>query len=61
MGDEIRNLTEILDALGVGWKWSGLCVWTDKAAETYAEELASWGFRWSMKRGAWYYRYNGGM
>lgn len=61
MSNEVRGFTSVMDALGISWSWSGLCVWLGSEADAYAEELEGFGCRWSVKRGAWYYRYNGGM
>ena len=36
MSAEVKGCTEYLDALGVGWYWSGLCVWMDESAARYA-------------------------
>ncbi len=59
MSAEVKGCTEYLDALGVGWYWSGLCVWMDESAARYAGELMSIGAQWSMKRGAYYFRFGG--
>lgn len=61
MSKEIREFTTYMDALGVGWEWSGLCVWLDEEASRYGDQLQTLGCRWSVKRQAWYLRYNGGM
>lgn len=51
-----RGAAQWLDALGVPYEWSGLCLWLGSESERYAAELVAFGFRWSQKRGAWYWR-----
>lgn len=59
MSAEVSNCISCMEALGIGCFWSGLCVWLDDEAQRYAGELYAMGAHWSIKRGAFYFRFGG--
>lgn len=56
MSTYTKSAADYFTALGIGWTWSGLCLWLDENANKYAGELLTLGCKWSEKRQAWYLR-----
>ena len=41
--DDVRRIAATCDALGVAWKWTGLCLWAFDRGGKQAEELTRLG------------------
>ena len=57
--DELEQVRALLgDPLGleVSQARPGACIWISGDTRPHAEELRALGFRWSPKRGAWYWK-----
>lgn len=56
---DVQVIMCMLESLGIGCTWSGICVWIDKAAKltkSKQRELEEMGARYARKRGQWFFR-----
>ena len=56
---DVQAVMMMLESMGIGCAWSGVCVWIDKNAnlsKSKQRELEEIGARWAKKRGQWFFR-----